>query len=368
MQPKLSQLLKGRDDEKPFVSFEYFAPKTDEGVKNLHERIERMRAYEPLFADITWGAGGTSSETTLSLTIEAKERHGLIPQMHLTCTNMPVEKLRDALKRCQAAGIRNILALRGDPPAGEERWEAVEGGFTCALDLVRHIREQYGDYFGVSVAGYPEGHPNAITEVNSVEKLSEAERRRCSSTVGEDGAVRYFVCRDDDYARELAYLKKKVDAGAECIFTQMFFDAEVFLDFVRACREVGIQVPILPGILCVNSVAGFRRMVTLCKTRVPEKLWKQLEAVDADNEDAVQAFAVQLGVDLCSRLLKAGVGVPGLHFYTLNLEPVTTGIVEALGLGPFSDEQASSFAPPPQLHDSKIKCSEATLIAGLAEM
>jgi methylenetetrahydrofolate reductase (NADPH) len=221
--------------------------------------------------------------------------------------------------------------------------------------------------------GYPEGHPNAITEVNSMEQLSEAERRRCSSTVGEDGAVRYFVCRDDDYARELAYLKKKVDAGAECIFTQMFFDAEVracvrrvgnfvawhtgpsvarlrrtprvcvqvFLDFVRACREVGIQVPILPGILCVNSVAGFRRMVTLCKTRVPEKLWKQLEAVDADNEDAVQAFAVQLGVDLCSRLLKAGVGVPGLHFYTLNLEPVTTGIVEALGLGPFSDEQGA---------------------------
>lgn len=156
-------------------------------------------------------------------------------------------------------------AVVADPPAGQKEWKAAEGGFTCALDLVKHIKKEYGDYFNLSVAGYPEGHPNVIKEIQTVEGLSEAEKGRL---VERDG--KSFVCSDEDYENELDYLHRKVKAGAAMIITQMFFDVNVFLTFVKDCRKKGINVPIIPGLMLVQNYGGFSRMTSFCKTRVPQ--------------------------------------------------------------------------------------------------
>ena len=248
----------------------------------------------PAYADVTWGAGGATSDTTLELCARMKSEAGMEPNMHLTCTNMPVEKLTSALAACVAADLRNIVALRGDAPKGQEEWKAAEGGFTCALDLVRYMREKHGDFFHISVAGYPEGHPNTITKVGA-DELTETEKKRVVSRPDGD-----WVCRDAAYAGELAYLKQKVDAGADMIITQMFFDDEVYLQFVKDCRAAGINVPIQPGIMLVQSYGGFMRMVDLCKSRVPPAVAASFEAVK-DNDVEVKAAGLQLALQTCKR-------------------------------------------------------------------
>lgn len=155
-------------------------------------------AAEPLFVDMTWGAGGSTSELTLELTLKLKKR-GLEPNMHLTCTNVAKENVAAALQSCRDAGVQNIVALRGDPPLGQDKWEATEGGFSCALDLVKFIRAEHGDYFNLSVAGYPEGHPDTIMETDrTMEELSPGERVRCR--LDENGNV--CVCPDDKYVEQ----------------------------------------------------------------------------------------------------------------------------------------------------------------------
>ena len=167
--------------------------------------VSRMKKQAPLFVDFTWGAGGTTSDLTLQLTTNAWKKLGLTPNMHLTCTNMPTNLIDEALEGAKAAGIRNICALRGDPPHGQEEWKASEGGFECALDLVKHIRKMHGDFFCISVSGYPEGHPNAITKVDADRKLTKTEEGRAIVLNGER-----YCCLDDDYKKELAYVKEKV--------------------------------------------------------------------------------------------------------------------------------------------------------------
>jgi methylenetetrahydrofolate reductase (NADPH) len=237
---------------------------------------------------------------------------------------MPVELIGKALEGAKAAGISNIVALRGDPPKGQEEWKATEGGFNCALDLVRHMRKEYGNDFCISVAGYPEGHPTVITKVEPGTVLSEGEQARLVTL--DDGE---YVCRDADYAKELAYLKEKVDAGADVIITQMFFDANVYLRFVADCRAAGIQVPIVPGVMVIQSHGGFLRMTAFCKSRVPAALRAALDAVK-DDDAAVKAEGVRQGTALCRALLDGGAG--GLHFYTLNMEEVSFAILDNLGL------------------------------------
>lgn len=288
---------------KPFYSFEYFPPKTPAGVANLYERAERMAKLEPMFVDITWGAGGTTSDLTLELASNFQQQFNLETQMHLTCTNISKESVTDALIKARAAGIRNILCLRGDPPAGQEKWQATEGGFNNAVDLVRYVKEQHGDYFGLSVAGYPEGH---------IDWFKEGEKSEIARA---------------DYLRDLQYLKDKVDAGADSIITQLFYDVDLYLQWVKDCREIGITVPIIPGIMPIGSYAGFFRMTGFCKTKIPDALREGLEAVK-DNEDAVKEFGVQVCTDMCRRLLDAGA--PGLHIYTLNLEKATIDILTNL--------------------------------------
>merc|ERR1740138_1842415 len=291
-----------------------------------------MKGLGPMFTDFTWGAGGSTSELTLQLTSAAKNEFGCVANMHLTCTNQKVEMAGDALDECRKVGVRNIVALRGDPPRGQEQWTATEGGFSCALDLVKYMREKHGDYFCISVAGYPEGHPDAISVVEGgLAALSPSEKRR--ARVAPDGVV--TVCRDADFEKEMVYMKEKCDAGADFIITQMFLDAQVYLDFVKACRDRGINVPVVPGIMCLNTFGGLERMTGLCKTRLPDGFYEAAKAANT-SDDAFKKWGIEQGVKMCRACLDGGA--PGLHFYTLNLERVVVGTL--VGLGLVTEEQA----------------------------
>jgi methylenetetrahydrofolate reductase (NADPH) len=284
------------EKNEPFFSFEYFPPKTQVGIHNLYDRLDRMSLLKPLWVDVTWGAGGSTSTLTTEICVNAQKYSGLETMMHLTCTNMEKKKIDRALDDARASGIRNILALRGDPPAGEERWTAVDGGFLHAADLVRYIRLKHGNYFGICVAGYPEGHLD-----------------------------------NPDKEADLRYLKEKVDAGADMIITQLFYDVDVFLAWVDRCRAIGINCPIIPGIMPIMSYAAFRRMTSFCKTMIPSELDAALEEVK-DDDNKVKELGVRVGVDMCRRLMAAGI--TGFHFYTLNLEKSVVDILTELELIP----------------------------------
>ncbi len=240
--------------------------------------------------------------------------------MHLTCTNMPVEKLEAALQQCKEAGITNILALRGDPPHGEEHFTQVEGGFASALDLVKYIRQHHGDYFGICVSGYPEAHPEKI--VDDPEEMKK------------------------NYWADIDYLKQKIDAGADFIVTQLFYDVDVYVQFVKDCKSVGITVPILPGIMPLMNYNGFKRMTSFCKTRVPQHITDTLEAIK-DSDDAIKAYGISLGTMMCERLLAAGA--PGLHMYTLNLDKSAVAILRHVKLIPAAakEEEGEEVAAAP---------------------
>lgn len=324
--PKIIDILNGLEkSEIPRYSFEYFPPKTEAGVENLYQRFWRMSKQDPLFADLTWGAGGSTSDLTMELCTNAVKEFGLEVNMHLTCTNMKKEIIEQALSTAKSNGIRNICALRGDPPVGEEKWAAVEGGFSCALDLVKHIKKTYGDFFGISVAGYPEGHPAAIKKVEDVSALTETEAARQINIDGET-----WVCHDEDYKKEIAYLKQKCDAGGEVIITQLFYDVEVFNFFVDTCRAAGITAPILPGIMPIGSYAGFKRMCGFCKTRVPKYIADVLEE-NKDNAEQLVAKGLELVTEVVKKIWASG-RVPALHFYTLNQETATFEILSACGV------------------------------------
>uniref|UniRef100_A0A7C8ZCD1 Methylenetetrahydrofolate reductase n=1 Tax=Opuntia streptacantha TaxID=393608 RepID=A0A7C8ZCD1_OPUST len=290
-------------ENKTLFSFEFFPPKTDDGVENLFERMERMVAHGPSFCDITWGAGGSTADLTLDIANRMQNIVCVETMMHLTCTNMPVEKIDHALNTIKSNGLQNVLALRGDPPHGQDKFVQVEGGFACALDLVNHIRGKYGDYFGITVAGYPEAHPDVI---------------------GPNG-----VASAEGYASDLAYLKRKVDAGADLIVTQLFYDTDIFLKFVNDCRQIGITCPIVPGIMPINNYKGFLRMTGFCKTKIPQEITDALEPIK-DNEEAVRAYGIHLGTEMCKKIL--ATGIKQLHLYTLNMEKSALSILLNLGL------------------------------------
>eukprot|EP00760_Papus_ankaliazontas_P009786 PhM_4_TR14133/c2_g1_i1/m.39432/K00297/metF, MTHFR; methylenetetrahydrofolate reductase (NADPH) len=306
-QPKIIDLLKANEASGTrAVSFEYFPPKTEKGDEALMNRLEKMAALKPLFVDFTWGAGGSTADKTPQLCLQTMKRCGLVVNMHLTCTNMDPSLVDKALAFCKEHGITNIVALRGDPPAGQAEWKAVEGGFTCALDLVKYIREHHGDYFCLSVAGYPEGHPNVI---------------------GEDGK-----CTPESMEKELDYLKAKIDAGADLIITQLFFEPQLFVDFKKACAAKGINVPILPGLLPILNYGGFQRMTSFCKTFVPESVKAATEAKKEDDE-AFRAYGIEMTTEMC-KFMEKECGQTHFHFYTLNLDHSTEAVMTNLGLKP----------------------------------
>uniref|UniRef100_A0A803KU03 Methylenetetrahydrofolate reductase n=1 Tax=Chenopodium quinoa TaxID=63459 RepID=A0A803KU03_CHEQI len=288
-------------ENKALFSLEYFAPKTGNGIKILFETMERMVVHNPFFCDITWTTA--TSNVTIDIANRMQNSVCVDTMMHITCANMPVEKIDEALDTIKANGLQNVLALRGDPPPGQDKFVPVEGGFACALDLVSHMRCKYGDYFGIAVSGYPEAHP---------------------SVFGPDG-----VASPEAYASDLAYLKRKVDAGADLIITQLFFDTNIFLKFVKDCREIGITCPIVPGIYPIVDYKGFVKMTSLCKTKIPQEITDALESIK-DDDEAVKAYGIRLGTEMCKKIFANGI--KHLHLYTLNKEESSLKILMNLGL------------------------------------
>jgi methylenetetrahydrofolate reductase (NADPH) len=275
----------------PCFSFEFFPPKTDEGTANLLKTLADLAPLDPGFVSVTYGAGGSTRDRTVELVTHIKRDTGIEAMAHITCVGHTRDELRELLRRLADAKVDNVLVLRGDPPQGQKAFEPVEGGFRYASELVRFIREE--DFnFSLGGACYPEGH---------VETLS----------------------RDED----LRHLKEKVDAGLDFVITQLFFDNAFYFDFVERARRIGINVPIVPGIMPITNYEQVQRFTRMCGATVPMRLTLQLERVKDQPEALVQLGVAHATVQ-CMELLSRGV--PGIHFYTLNKSPATRMIVSAL--------------------------------------
>lgn len=276
------------------VSIEVFPPKTAASDEAVHGTLADLRVYDPAFVSVTYGAGGSTQERTLDLCQDIHVRHGLPVTSHLTCVGSTREQIADYVSEAIDRGVENIMALRGDAPEGEETFRATDGGFRYANELVSMIRERFGDRVGVGVAGYPETHLEARSP-------------------------------DDD----LKNLRRKVDAGADAIFTQLFYVNENFFRFCEQCRQVGISVPIIPGVMPITNFARIKRITAMCGAVFPEDLARQLEKVQ---DDAAAQFEVGVGhaVRQCRELIDSGV--PGIHFYALNKSRACSTILDELGL------------------------------------
>ncbi|MCA8953880.1 MAG: methylenetetrahydrofolate reductase [NAD(P)H] [Planctomycetes bacterium] len=287
---KIASLFAG---DGPVVSFEFFPPKTEEGVEALYRTVEELRPCRPSFVSVTYGAGGSTRDRTLELVSRIQRDLGITTMAHLTCVGSTREEIGEVLRRLHDSGIRNVLALRGDPPKGETEFKPVAGGFAFASELVAYIREQGLD-FCVGAACYPEGH---------------VENR--------------------DLDVDLDNLLTKVRAGVDFLVTQLFFDNQDYGAFVRRARAAGVDVPVVPGLMPVTNVGQTERFTQMCGSRIPQELHRRLKIV-ANDPAAVVATGVQWSVDQARALLSSGA--PGLHFYTLNKSSATLAVHAALGL------------------------------------
>jgi methylenetetrahydrofolate reductase (NADPH) len=279
-------------NRRPTFSFEFFPPKTEEGERNLFDAIAALRPLQPDYVSVTYGAGGTTRDKTIEIVARISDEYGLEAMAHFTCVGATVEQLRATLDRLVAIGLDNVLALRGDPPDGQEEWTKTEGGLEFSRELVELISRDYP--FAIGAACFPETHIHAASA-------------------------------EDD----LRYLKQKVDAGAQFLITQLFFDNALYFDFVDRARSIGVEVPIIPGILPITNVAQLTRITTLCGATIPDRLRRELE-LRAEQPDAVHDFGVAYATLQCAELLANGA--PGIHFYTLNRSPATRAILSALKL------------------------------------
>jgi methylenetetrahydrofolate reductase (NADPH) len=287
---KIRDILRQR---KPTVSFEFFPPKDDKGAAALTETLSQLRDLHPDFTSCTYGAGGSTRAKTLEVTLNIKERFGLDAMAHFTCVGQRRTEIDLILESFARHGIENILALRGDRPVNQP--EPPEGwfpDFQNAVHLIRHLREKFGDTFSLGCAGYPEKHPEA-----------------------------------PDFQTDLQRLKAKVDAGADFIITQLYFDNAVFFDFVRQARAAGIQVPIIAGIMPVSNVAQTKKFTAMCGATIPAQMLADLEKI-SEHPEAVQDYGIQWSTRQCRELIEHSVD--GLHFYTLNRSRASRQIVESL--------------------------------------
>lgn len=275
------------DPQRPTFSFEFFPPKTDQGEANLWQAIRELEPFNPAFVSVTYGAGGSTRDRTIRMVQRIAAETDFLPMAHLTCVGATREEIAVVVDDLAAAGVCNIMALRGDMPGGfEARWEAVEGGLRHADQLVRLIHER-GD-FCVGVASFPEGHPESPD-------------------------------RDAD-ARRLA---DKLNAGADFATTNLFFRAEDYFSHVDMVRAHGSDAPILPGIMPVTDVAQIERMAAMSGAVFPDDIAGRLRAV-AEDPEKVRSVGVEIATELCSELLAGGA--PGVHFYTLNRSTATREI------------------------------------------
>jgi methylenetetrahydrofolate reductase (NADPH) len=284
----------GQAKRRPVISFEIFPPKTEEGDRNLFEKtIPALLEVRPDYCSVTYGAGGSTRDKTLKIVDRIQRQHGLTTVAHLTCVCATQEQIRELLAQIRALGARNVLALRGDPPGGGE-FQATPGGFEFSSQLVRFIREQ-GD-FCVGVAGFPEGH---------------------------------IACKEGKYA-DWRHLKEKIEAGADFVLTQLFFDNADYFEFRdHLTREYSVRVPLVPGIVPILSGSQIRRFTAMCGARIPPALAARLDAL-GDNDPAVTEFGIEYATRQCEELLREGV--PGIHFYNLNKAHSMVRVLQNLNL------------------------------------
>ncbi|KAH8664105.1 methylenetetrahydrofolate reductase-domain-containing protein [Xylariales sp. PMI_506] len=313
---KITDKIAALPGDANYCSLEFFPPKTAMGFANLRDRLDRMaRALRPLFVNVTWGAGGSTATKSLELAEICQRELNLTTCLHLTCTNMSRKMIDTALEDAKALGIRNILALRGDPPRAAEYQDAdqnpenaIDESFVWAIDLVQYIKKTYGDYFCIGVAAYPEGHADE------------------SHPLGQS------------LEHDLPYLVEKTRAGADFIMTQLFFDIDAYDKFERTLREhpsgVFKTIPIIPGVMPIQSYQMIKRTTKLSHAKIPDALMGRLDAVKKDDEKVKS-----VGVDIVSELIEQvktiksrSTGPKGFHFYTLNLEKAVSFIIERTGL------------------------------------
>ncbi len=284
----------GQTTDQPVISLEFFPPKTEEGDCVLFEKqLPALLATRPDFCSVTYGAGGSTRDKTLMIVDRLQREHGLTTLAHLTCVNHTRDEVRSLLEKIRALGCKNILALRGDPPGGGE-FKATPGGFEYSAELVKFIGE-LGD-FSVGVAGFPEGH---------------------------------IACHSGKHA-DWQHLKEKVEAGADFVVTQLFFNNADYFEFRDyLTQKLGVSVPIVPGIVAIVSATQIVKFTQMCGAKIPPALRTKLEEIGTD-DDAALKFGIEYATRQCQELLQAGV--PGLHFYTLNKAHSTVEVVKNLGL------------------------------------
>ncbi len=289
--------------KRPVFSFEFFPPQTDKGLAALLRSLERLAPLEPDFVSVTYGAGGSTRQRTVELVAKIRSEFGIEPVAHLTCVGATRDELGEVIDRLGTAGITNILAIRGDPPRGQAQFQAVEGGLAHANELIAFIKER-GD-FCVGAACYPEVHPES-----------------------------------SDAASDLRWVKSKIDAGADYLVTQLFFDNTRFFAYRDHLREAGIRVPVLAGIMPVTNVAQIERFTNLCGATIPGTLHAALRDADGDPQEVFWT-GISYAARQCGQLLAPSPadpysapprGVAGIHFYTLNKSPAARAIFEILKL------------------------------------
>ena len=283
--------LFGRPDRRVF-SFEFFPPKTEAGVATLERTIRELGELKPSYVSVTYGAGGSTRERTVEIVSRIQREAGICAMAHLTCVGAGRHEIGGVLDRLVDEGVENIMALRGDPPEGQTQFQRPADGFGYAADLIAFIRQRFGDRLSIGGAAYPELH---------------VESR--------------------DLEREIGYLRAKVEAGADFIVTQLFFDNSFYFDFVKRARDSGIRVPIVPGIMPIRNVAQIERFTKLCGATIPSALFSELDR-RRDDAEAVAQLGVAQATAQCVELLHGGA--PGIHFYTLNQSPATRVILTAL--------------------------------------
>jgi methylenetetrahydrofolate reductase (NADPH) len=278
--------------KRPIFSFEFFPPKSDEAAAQLERTISELGPLEPDFVSVTYGAGGSTREKTLDIVSRIKRDTGIEAMAHLTCVGATKDEIAQVLDRLGSAGVVNVLALRGDPPKGQTTFEATEGGFRYASELIAFIRERYGSKFCVGAAAYPEKH----TE--------------CANP-----------------AVDLANLKRKVEAGVDFLVTQLFFDNRRYFEFVECARTVGIPCPIIPGIMPVTNAAQTERFTQACGASLPFAFASELDRRRSDPMEVLQLGVAHATAQSLQLLLG---GAPGVHFYTLNRSTATRDVLSAI--------------------------------------
>jgi methylenetetrahydrofolate reductase (NADPH) len=286
---KVTNIWKSK--QKPTISFELFPPRSEKGAENLEKSIDALAALEPDFVSVTFGAGGSTRQGSRQLVEKLKNEKKLEVMAYFACYGLGPEEITAVLDDYQALGVENVLAVRGDPPREEENFQPHPDSLPHASDLISFIRPRYD--FCLGAAGYPEGH-------------IECESRE----------------------KDIEFLKLKVDNGAEYIISNYFYDCEYFFDFVRRCRAIGIDVPIVPGVMPIYSLKMMKMLAGLCGATITDQVSEGIASLPEGDKEALINFGIDFAAGQCRQLLEASV--PGLHFYTMDLSKSTVGIINRL--------------------------------------